>query len=291
VLKRSEVKYLFVIISLLVAVGCGESKVASDPVLSELVHSPGWDAVQIADREESIGQCMRKGGFRYFVMKTKSGGSRRPSTDLPSPNQLEDVGYGISASMSGASPSLTLRFWQDPRQTEYLSSLSSAEERAYYSDLYGSKLADLAVGGREVAVVRGVGCAGLAIVSGTKNENLQSKLQSNWAQSESAFRSDRRVLVLQAEWSTCMTAEGFQYRDRYQIVNELMERSGRLMSNGGTASSDFSKLSNDEIRISLADAKCLGKHYEQLMKIWSSYEETFRTQFAEELEVAAGLVE
>jgi hypothetical protein len=235
---------------------------------------------------------MRRNGFRYFAMKIEVSGFRRPSSDLPSPGQLEESGYGITANMAGSLPSLGLSGRPDSRLLQYMESLSPTDQRAFYSALFGPELADQASDGRPVGVVSGVGCAGEALVSGSSApEKLRATLQANWAETEAAFRSDGRVVALQLEWSSCMTKQGFRYRDRYEAVNELMERSVNAMSTGGTASDEFIKLADDEYRISTADAKCLKGDYDELLRIQNSYEETFRASFAKELETAARLLE
>jgi hypothetical protein len=266
--------------------GCSRSGQPSKTALGDLINNPKWDRVSLNERDERIRSCMAFVGFKYFPTVITIRGTRRPSQDSADPDMLRRRGYGVTDSMLGLDQ-LVLATTEDPRLTAYVHALSRVDARAFWSAMYGADLAEQA-SKSEVEPKPGIGCVGKA---GTRRTStLQTRLQAGLNTMEDRLRADSRVTKLTAAWRDCMRKQGHRYRDRYEIVNGLMNRLGPIMSNGGVSTAEFSKLGTDERQISFDDAACWDHEYQEYLRIRSTYEARFREENATDLKTASAQI-
>ena len=282
--RKNKVMLLFA----LFLAACSQRPKGLEETLNENINSPAWDAVSIKNREDKIGKCMRDNGFKYFGTVTAVHGRRRPNSDSASPSELRGRGYGVAGSMLGTEPSLVLETSEDARLKDYLRTLASGDRRAFWSSMYGSGLADAASLGNEIEPIANVGCAGIA--GRSTPVALQVGLQQSLLKMETKLRNDPRVAKMQGTWRICMAQSGFIYKDRYEIVNELMEHVGPIMSAGGPSSPKFEALASEERNLAAADAGCLEHEYEKYLTIRKDFEQDFRSAHQNELAQATRIL-
>jgi hypothetical protein len=198
-----------------------------------------WDQERANEQQREVEQlmatCMRGLGWQYTPVDYSQFDSVGPEID---PDEFrEQWGYGITTFIGREDENPYNSFgpgdeFVDPNQ-DYVTSLSEAEQQAYYEDLYG-KWDDAPVEEGEMGptepLVKGCQQTASEEVNGEDiyNDPVASEKLNEMYES---MYSDPRIEELYVDWAACMNEEGFEQFSKpdevYEYFNEqAMELQG-----------------------------------------------------------------
>lgn len=200
-------------------------------------------AEQERRREELVAECMIAEGWEYIPVEYPDFDTDVEYTEDDEIERIEREGMGIAYYYLYPNGNPDDDYvdpwedWVDPNQ-EYIESLSQAESEAYWESLYGSDEENAALQTVEIdpetgeeyySQYRSGGCQGEAeeeIYSDGGlgfDEDYWMVMEEFYMELEERVQADGRIQELQAEWTSCMADQGFDYEDQDQYWMEVYE--------------------------------------------------------------------
>jgi hypothetical protein len=219
---------------------------------------------QEVERQEVIAECMRAEGFEYTMFVSRQSFSfESPFEGLTRREYVEKYGFGISTTFNqDFGPPVEEQTEVDPNQ-EYVSSLSEAEQQAYYEALYGSPPEEppieetLGTDGEpvEVSAFEYVpqGCDGKAYREQNTPEDQQFMEDFNTTMSSEIWermQADSRVVDATKRYAECMSEAGYpeitKQDEAYEEISKRMEPIYGSMDGGFATSETVAAASSDD---------------------------------------------
>ncbi len=203
------------------------------------------------DRQQVIAECMRAEGFEYTVFVYEQSFSfESPYQDMTRREFVEKYGFGISTMFEDgfAPPEMTPADEEINPNDEYVSSLSEAEQEAYYEALYGPPQEEppmeetVGTDGEPVAVdfeYVPMGCDGKAYEEQSSPEDQEFMEEIGTLMSTEIYervQADSRVVDATKAYAECMSDAGYpeitSQEDTYEEVSTRMEPIYNSMGGG-----------------------------------------------------------
>jgi hypothetical protein len=220
--------------------------------------------------QELIAKCMTEAGFEYIPVdvKTVEEAQKRVRRDpgYTRVSYKEKWGLGVTTRFDkpvrdvGLGPNL--RIWK---------SLPKADQEAYARTLWGEDpTADFVWTFDEEDFSSTGGCTRKAVAQVFTPEQLKGTYVNP---KDVLVDSDPRIAEAKRNWSKCMRARGYDYKeDQDEIIEEYEERLDELLDGDdpetltGQRAAALRKLQQEEIEVSLADVDCEIKHADQVYR-------------------------
>jgi hypothetical protein len=210
-----------------------------------------------------IAQCMKDAGFEYVPVdvKTIEAAQQRVRTDPGLTRRAYKEKYGLAVTTrfdnpvrdTGLGPNL--RIWK---------SLPETDQEAYARTLWGEDPdADFVFSLDEEDFSSTGGCTRKAVAQVFTPEQLKGTYVNP---KDVLVDSDPRIVEANRKWAECMKAEGHEYADQDEIIDEYQERLDELagdedpQSLTGERAAELKKLQQEEIAVALVDLDCQEKH-------------------------------
>jgi hypothetical protein len=210
-----------------------------------------------------IAQCMKEAGFEYVPVdvKTIEAAQQRVRMDPGLTRREYKEKYGLA---------VTTRFDNPVRDTglgpnlQTWQSLPETDQEAYARTLWGEDPnADFVFSLDEEDFSSTGGCTRKAVEQVFTPEQLKGAYVNP---KDVLVDSDRRIVEANRKWAECMKAEGHEYTDQDEIIDEYEERLDELVGDEdpqsltGARAAELKKLQQEEIAVALVDLDCQEKH-------------------------------
>lgn len=251
-------------------------------------------AAQDREVQELVAECMADEGFEYIpVDMTQYTTFSDDMEDMDTEEWVSQNGYGFNMSSESASEESEMP--EDPNQ-DYVESLSTNEQTAYYEALYGPGPSDdeIEEDGSYEYNWEEAGCQGAAEyeVRGDMmgDQDEFGPLFDAMTEMYEQARTDPGLADVNAEWASCMADAGYaDFAQPEDAMNDAMEASNALWEeSGGDTPSDeaMAEARETEIEIALADFRCKEKvdYDDRSLEVQFALEEQFIEDHREELE-------
>lgn len=256
--------------------GGGTDAGASSP-LAEFLGQPDYsgddEATQAQiieeerERQEVIAQCMQDQGFEYVAQDPEQFISFGDGTDDYGTDEwIAKWGFGITTqyfSQEQVGPDL-IGYDEsgmgmdeeivDPNQ-DYIESLSSSEQEAYYAALYGDPDAfptfDESMSEEEMQAqmedfqYEPQGCEGEAYTSQDNSFGFYNEFQDELEEMSDRMEADPRVVERNSEIRSCVADKGHEYESMDKIYQHYYDEMEKISSSIGYG--DYPDLSEEEI--------------------------------------------
>lgn len=202
--------------------------------IASLLGAPDYENIDYNAQEqqiqEAVAKCMLEEGWEYIPVKYPDMNYDVEYSDEDELERIEREGLGVvywtlnnGQELDEDDPWAT---FVDPN-TEYVESLSEAEQVAYNASLYGSEeemaaaeITEVDEDGNEYTYMEGnLGCQGEAYdaVYGDdpmSNPEIQEALSEYYEELTQRTEADPRLIKLNEDWAKCMKDAGFEYEDQ-----------------------------------------------------------------------------
>lgn len=160
--------------------------------------------------QDAVRECMAQAGFEYRV-QPDAATYRRAGDDgtLSDEQYAAEFGFGVYVSLSG-DRELPATGTDQSVNSDYISSLSDGEREAWYDQVDGCTRDSWDLEDRLYELV-------------TPFDDAAQVL-------EQRVMNDPTVIAAEATWASCMAVEGFVYRSRSQMVDDLLSEGNRIAS-------------------------------------------------------------
>jgi hypothetical protein len=229
------------------------------------VHEYGLNDAQFVDyiqrSQAAIADCMHQGGFEYVPVdvKTVEDAQKRVRSDpgYTRRSYKQKWGLGVTTRFDdpvrdiGLGPNL--RIWQG---------LPQADREAYARTLFGETThhQDFVWLLDEERLYEAAGCTRTGVAKVFPAAMLKDSFVNP---KDELINSDKRIIAARANWSKCMKAKGYDYKeDQDEIIDEYTQRLDDLTQGQdpttltGSKLARLKKLQQEEIAVSLADVDC-----------------------------------
>lgn len=168
-------------------------------------------SAEMTQVEEIIATCMTELGFEYTPVDYSEVGEDAPDAEYGTREFAERYGYGATTAPWGTDE--PEQEWVDPN-AEYTATLSSAQQEAYWTALYGATAAPEAPQEDLEYNWEDGGCQGQAQQEVYSDQNafederflaLQEELEQMWL----TAGEDPRLAELERRWASCMADAGY----------------------------------------------------------------------------------
>jgi len=257
---------------------------ADETVMSPLNSLIGVDptsGTSGADQEraaqESIADCMARAGFSYQAVALPESPSALAVSGTPTRTDIEQIGYGIAASVEFELTGDAHEALADPNE-DLRAGLSEQEVIAYDTAMSGLSADEVtwSADGEPIDAQTGDvmtfeafeeasqdGCLYQAYQPSTNNGSAKLLGSDAYQQLQQRLMSDERMQSLLAGWTQCMSAEGYSYRTSEDIYAELATEADALMGahfNDGVSGDELGARIDDlrahETQIAVVDFDC-----------------------------------
>ena len=234
----------------------------------------GLTEEQFADRVERtqalIAKCMAEAGFEYIPVDVKSieAAQKRVRSDPGYTRRTYKEKWGLGVTTRFDSPvrdvglGPNLRIWK---------SLPEADQEAYSRTLWGDNPEwDFVFALDEEDFSETGGCTRKAVAK----VFTPAQLKGTYVNPKDVLvDSDPRIVAARREWSKCMRAHGYNYKeDQDEVIEEYQDRLDELLEGDepteltGERAAALKKLQQEEIKVSLADLDCQIKHTDEIYR-------------------------
>ena len=254
--------------------------------------------------EELVAECMSKEGFEYIPNTSNTTFSTGSYIEWKPDDRdwVSQYGYGMVNSPMSNTPPDQGDSYQDPN-SDYVSSLSTSEQAAYYAALYGAPQTET-TGSEEASYEykwEEAGCQGAA----QHEVNGESILESdefatiNKAINEfyTAMQSSPEYAALDAKWASCMADAGHSgftaQSDAQTSISDELNEYYSTQTDYVENDPKLKEVGEREIALALADLDCREKtnYRGEQTKIQFALEERFITDHKAELDAMKAAAE
>lgn len=252
----------------LLAAGCGDDGSSADLGAEAFGLTEEEFASSIDEVEQVIADCMTEAGFEYVPvdvdtiasvedwLRTEPGVSRR--------DYKTQFGFAVSTRFDDPAVEVgkgeqNLRIFED---------LSEADQNAYERTMWGEDGdATFAIGLDDEDFSDTGGCTRAAVEEVFTEEQVSGEFVNP---KDVQLEEDPRMVAAMEDWRQCMLAEGYDYLEQDEIIEEFEDRLDELLGEADPEelspqqSEDLAALQREEIAVALVDLDCQIAHTDEV---------------------------